>query len=431
MHPHRSRGRLHLRAGAGPLIFTRIRRRLTLGYVCILAVILLGFSVVVVVVFREATIHRDDDGLIIEARALADRVARDEVDPGSMNDSDEYAWSHLAADGRLLQRDSTALDLGLPMRAGARRAAESGEPVVTTGDGPGGGVIVASVPMENGSGEVVQVGRSLQVEQETVARLVTILASIGLGALALAGAGGLFMSRRALRPVHDAFEKQRAFVADASHELKTPLSLAKLDGEVLLRDPNVPDAGEILGHQLLEIDRMDALLSELLLLARLDAGKLDVERETFDLAAVLVESTDRFQTRATLENIALDVSVPGKLPTRGDRERTAQILAILLDNAVRHTPEHGHITAAGFHTAGKLEATVKDTGPGIPPEHLPHVFDRFYRADPQREARTRESGGTGLGLAIARDLARAQGGDLIAENAEGGGAILRLSLPKD
>ena len=409
------------------MIFTCIRRWLTLGYVGILALILIVFSVVVVVIFREATFHRDDDVLIIEARALADRVARDDIDTQSMNDSEEYAWSHLDSEGQLLQRDSTALDLGLPMREGARRAAESGEPIVTTGDGPGGGFIVASVPMEDDSGGVIQVGRSLQVEQETVRRLVAILASIGFGALALAGIGGLFMSRRAMRPVRTAFEKQRTFVADASHELKTPLALAKIDGEVLRRNPGAQDVDEILEHQLSEIDRMDALISDLLVLARLDAGKLAVNGEPFDLTAVLIESTDRFQARAASENIVLEALPDGKLPARGDAERTAQILTVLLDNALRFTPEGGRVVVAANRTEGRAEAIVTDTGSGIQPERLPHLFDRFYKADP---ARDRSGGGTGLGLAIARDLARAQGGDLTAENAEGGGAILRLSLPK-
>lgn len=411
------------------MIFDRIRRRLTLGYVGILALILVVFSVVVIAVFREATIHRDDDTLIVEARALAGRVAQGEIDTQSMNDSDEYAWSHLDSRGKLLQRDSTALDLGLPFESGARRAAESGEPVITTAHGTNGGVIVASVPMDDSSGGVVQVGRSLQVEQETVGRLVTILASIGLGALVLAGVGGLFMSRRAMRPVRSAFEKQRAFVADASHELKTPLALAKIDGEVLLRDPATPDAQEILEHQLSEIDRTSEILSDLLLLSRLDSGKLSMNSEPFDLTSVIMDTIDRFQRRAFAAGITLNISVSEKLPARGDKDRTGQILAALLDNAVRFTPEGGSITVVGSHRGKRVEAIVKDTGPGIPAEHLPYIFDRFYRADMQRDARARQVGGTGLGLAIARNLARSQDGDIVAHNTGDDGAEFRLGLP--
>jgi signal transduction histidine kinase len=306
------------------------------------------------------------------------------------------------------------------------------EPEVVTAYGPEGAARVASVPVVR-SGEadgVVQVGQPLRADLEAVDRLVFVLVPIGLGALALAGVGGLFMSRRAVRPVHEAFERQRAFVADASHELKTPLSLAKIDGEVLLRDPAAPDARDIMKHQLAEIDRTSAILSDLLVLARLDAGKLAVERKPFDLAAVLLETADRFRARAADAGITLDVSVPDELPARGDARRTGQILAALIDNALRFTPEGGRVTATGRLLDGRAEAAVADTGPGIPPERLAHVFDRFYRAE---EARTRapSGGGTGLGLAIARDLARAQGGDLSVGDAGGGGATLRLVIPND
>ena len=411
-------------------MFDRIRRRLTLGYMGILALILIGFSVVVILGFREATIHRNDDTLIVEARALADRVSQYEVDTQSMNDSDEYAWAHLVPGGKLAERDSTALDLGLPFREGARKATESGGPVVTTESGPGGSVRVASVPIEGPQGGVVQVGRSLQMEQETVSRLVRILAPIGLGALVLAGVGGMFMSRRAMRPVRAAFHKQRAFIADASHELKTPLALAKIDGEVLLRDPGTPDAPEIIEHQLSEIDRMSTLLSELLLLARLDSDKLEVKQESFDLASVLEETADRFSKRATAKGVDLTLQASGKLPVRGDEKRTAQILGILLDNAIKFTPEDGSVTVTGSVNNGYTGAVIADTGPGIPPKHLPHIFDRFYRADSQREARTRQGGSAGLGLAIARDLIRAQGGEIEAVSTKGRGAAFHINLPQ-
>ena len=170
---------------------------------------------------------------------------------------------------------------------------------------------------------------------------------------------------------------------------------------------------------------MDAVLSDLLILARLDAGKLAVAREAFNLAEVLAEGADRFAARADVEGIRFEVETAGKLPARGDSERTRQILAALLDNALGHTPSGGAVTVSGRRDGDRVFATVEDSGPGIPPENLPRVFDRFYRTG---AARTRREG-TGLGLAIARDLARAQGGDLSADNREDAGAVFRLSLP--
>lgn len=293
---------------------------------------------------------------------------------------------------------------------------------------------VVSLPVEAESGEttaVVQAAQSRWAVTERVGDLLSILVPVGFGSLLLAGIGGLLMSRRAMQPVRDSFQRQRTFVADASHELKTPLALVKIGAEVIKRNPTDPGNEEIVDDQLSEIDRMNALLSDLLLLARLDAGRLDVEDKPFDLSVVVAtETAGRFLKRAATESIHLEVEVPDQLLARGDPQRTAQILTALLDNAVRYTPEGGTVTISGNVLDNGVEASVRDTGPGISSEHLSRIFDRFYRAE---EVRTRAGGGTGLGLSIARDLAHAQGGDLSAENAaphdEPGGAVFRLRLP--
>lgn len=417
----------------------RIRRRLTLGYVGILALILVLFGVVLVLGFKDVTARQQDRLLMKEAELLANTVSEGDAmsNVPMSTETSEYALVHLASDGSVLFSDPTAEALGFPpSRQEAQRALRTNSTVVTTVSSPDGDMRLASVPVADGSGEgegVVQLGRSLRADRQAVNRLVLLLIPVGLGALALAGVGGLFMSRRAMRPAREAFERQRTFIADASHELKTPLSLVKIDGEMVLRDPSVPDTprGRI-SHQLSEVDRMDAILSDLLVLARLDAGKLEVAREPFDLASVLFETADRFRAGAQAAGVKIEVSVPGKLPAVGDEARTGQILAALLDNAVRFTPHGGHVSLIGAMRDGRTEAVVADTGPGIPSEHLGRLFDRFHRADSQRTARTRgeAGGGTGLGLTIARDLARAQGGDLIASNVEDGGARFRISLPK-
>ena len=375
-------------------MFDGIRLRLTLGYVGILALILVLFGSIVLLGFRDATVRQHDDLLVKEAKAWAETVARGERIT-MQTESGEYALVQLAPGGRILFQDATARSLGLPAEDAARRTVRGGEMVMVTTGGSEGTARVASVPVLDGSGEaagVVQFGRSLRTELEAVDRLLLVLVPIGVGSLLLAGVGGLFMSRRAMRPAREAFDRQRAFIADASHELKTPLSLARISGEVLLRDPAAPDAHEIRERQLSEIDRTSTILSDLLVLARLDAGKLGVKREPFDLAPFLFETVDRFRTRAADAGVALDISVSGKLPARGDAGRTGQILAAVLDNATRLTPEGGCVTATGNLREGRAEAVISDTGPGIPPDHLPRVFDRFYRVESAR-ARGKSGGG--------------------------------------
>jgi signal transduction histidine kinase len=276
---------------------------------------------------------------------------------------------------------------------------------------------------------VIQYARSLSGVRQTIDRLLLVLVPLALGGLGAALLGGLYMAGRAMRPARESFERQRAFVADASHELKTPLTLIRADAEmVLFRDRLNEDDRKLLDHALAETDRMGAVLSDLLLVARLDAGKVDLAEKPFDLAALLSEEAGRFGARAAAKGVRLEVLTPDELTARGDAKRTGQALAVLFDNAVRFTPSGGSIVVHGRLGERWAEASVADTGPGISPEDLPRVFDRFYRAE---AARTRsKGGGTGLGLAIARDLVRAQGGDLLAERPRGGGAVFRLRLPR-
>lgn len=394
----------------------RTRRRLTAGYLVVTAAIVILFAAVTLVAFGETTRSERDHLLLEKATALA-------AGGGEGADGADYGTVLLAADGRTLARDRTAPSLGLPDRPGARAAATQPRAVMRTIAGPEGEVRVATVRAPGG--RIAQVGRSLSADAAAARRLLGILGAVGALALVLAALGGLAMARRALGPVKDAFDRQRAFVADASHELKTPLALIRVDAEVLLRDPAAPDAAELLVHQVHEIDRMNALLSDLLLLARLDSGKLVVEQRPFDLATVLAESTARFSRRAELEHIELGFDVPADVTARGDAQRTGQVLAALLDNAVRMTPTGGTVSARARRVDGHVEVEISDTGPGIPPQRRERVFDRFHRTSAPRQDRP----GTGLGLAIARDLARAQGGDLVAEAGHAGGATLRLELP--
>jgi signal transduction histidine kinase len=414
----------------------RLRWRLTMGYVVIFALVLLLLGTATVLGFSREMINQQDVLLEQEAKDQAKNLLDGENREVLAEGSAEYSWVALDPEGRVTDRDPTAAalgTLGLPSRKLAERALEGQQTVSATIRGPQGGARVVSLPMREESGEivgVVQYARSVGGVQQTTGRLVLVLLPVALGGLGAALLGGLFMAGRAVRPARESFERQRAFVADASHELKTPLTLIRADAEVLMYRGRLHEEDEkLLEHALAETDRMGAVLSDLLLVARLDAGKLDVAEKPFDLASVLAEEAGRFGARAAARGVRLEVETSEELLARGDAKRTGQILAVLLDNAVRFAPAGGRIAVTGRSRDRRTEASVMDTGPGIAPEHLPRVFDRFYRAE---SARTRRGagGGTGLGLAIARDLARAQGGDLTAEKGEGWGAVFRLSLPR-
>jgi signal transduction histidine kinase len=413
----------------------RMRWRLTIGYAGIFALILLLLATAAVAGFSRELTDQQDTLLTQEAedleRNLLDGDHREVLAEGSA----EYSWVALDPNGRVTDRDPTAATLGtlgLPSKALARESLEEDERVSATIRGPQGRVRVVSMPMREESGEVVgviQYARSLKGVQQTIGRLVLLLLPLGLGGLGAALFGGLYMAGRAMRPARESFEKQRAFVADASHELKTPLTLIRADAEMVLyrRTLNENDK-KLVEHALAETDRMGAILSDLLLVARLDADEADVATKPFDLVSVLSEEAERFGVRAAAKEIRLEVHVQGEFPARGDPKRTGQILAVLLENAVRFAPPGGSIAVSGRLQDRWVEASVRDTGPGISPEHLPRLFDRFYRAE---ASRTRGKGaGTGLGLAIARELARAQGGDLVAESTKDGGATFRLRLPR-
>jgi signal transduction histidine kinase/HAMP domain-containing protein len=448
-------------------MFERIRLHLTVAYVGILALVLVAFGIVVVMAFSRQVNAKQDEFLTQLAQNLAKGVPApvlegvfpaplpegalpapvpEDVLPAPVPAEDvlfdigenviltttdtQFTWLPVGPDGDLTAReDLPPSPLGIPATELAQQAVDEEAGVAATVEGKDGFVRVMNLPVRDSEtvAGVVQVGQSRQVVQETVNRLVLVLIPIGLGALVLATLGGLYISGRSMRPVEDSFNRQRTFIADASHELKMPLTLIRANAEVLIRNLRSPDERELVSDLLVETDRMNAVLSDLLLLARLDAGKLELASKSFDLGSVIAETVERFRARADAEEVTLEARVLEGLEVCGDEERTGQILAALLDNGLRHTLSGGSVTVTGSPVKHGVEVIVSDTGPGIAPEHLPWIFDRFYRAE---SARTREGGGTGLGLAIARDLAHAQGAELAAENMEEGGAVFRLKLPR-
>jgi signal transduction histidine kinase len=406
-----------------------IRLRLTVGYVGIFSLLLLLLGVFAVFGFWRELVLQQDELLAQEARNTTKNLLEGNNSEVLAAKSDEFGWIALDRDGDVIDNNWTTKSLGLPAEDLYKETLNEEEVVATTVQGANGSARVVSMPMYE-SGEtvgVMQYARSLRRVDETVNKLIVVLLPLGIGGLGLAAIGGFYMAGRAVKPVRDAFDRQRAFIADASHELKTPLTLIRIDTEVLQGGLENPDDRELAGEVLAETDRMSAILSELLTMARLDAGVLDVVRKPFDLSNLVREEAERFKVRAAREGVRLEVQVPDELVASGDPARTGQILAALFDNALRFTPSGGSVEVAARGQDGGVEASVRDTGPGISPEHLSRIFERFYRAEAARGRA--DGGGTGIGLAIALGLARAQDGDLEAANAKDGGAVFRLKLP--
>lgn len=221
-------------------------------------------------------------------------------------------------------------------------------------------------------------------------------------------------------------QSRRDLVANVSHELKTPIAAIRAHLENLLDGVEQPDP-HTLQVMLSQTERLSRLIEQLLELSRLESGELPLQREDLPLAPLVMQVLSEIDVARSDSGVVVESELPEDLPAvDADRERVHQVLFNLLDNAVRFTPSGGAVTVSAQRQNGSVEVQVADTGVGIPPEHLPRLFERFYRADP---ARSREDGGTGIGLAIARSVVEAHGGHIRAESELGKGSIFTFDLP--
>jgi heavy metal sensor kinase len=326
---------------------------------------------------------------------------------------------------------------------------------------------------------VVQVATSTTEMEQELGRLTRLLLTLIPAALLATLLAGRTVTTRALRPVRDitqaagrieardlserlpvagkdelgelaltfnamlarleeSFAQQRRFTADASHELRTPLAAIKGDVSLALSsgDGALRPAEEY-RHALVNVsraaDRMDRIVQDLLLLARSDGHRLPMDLQLLDVNDVLrraIRSVERAHdgaARAAMELQAVSSGTGTSLSIVGDPHHLERLFVNLLENAVRHTPPEGKITLSARAEGDRILITVTDTGEGISPEHLPHVFESFYRAD---SARSRDSGGAGLGLAIVRSITEAHGGTVSIESTLGGGTTVFISLPQ-
>jgi len=227
--------------------------------------------------------------------------------------------------------------------------------------------------------------------------------------------------------LEEAFLQLHRFSADASHELRTPLTILHGELESMAQRDDLPAAvREGLGSTLEETERLSRIVENLLTISRLEAGEARVERTLLNLSEITRSTAEQMRLLAEEKNIALSFSASDPVLVEGDPSRLKQVIVNLLDNAIKYTPNGGSVEIATRNVNGFASLEVRDTGLGIAPSDLPHIFERFYRAD---KARSRELGGSGLGLSIVKSIVVAHGGEVTVSSDGTTGAQFTVTLP--
>jgi heavy metal sensor kinase len=322
------------------------------------------------------------------------------------------------------------------------------------------GAIAASGPV------IVEVGASTLAIQSSVRQILLSLLVAAPCLLGIAAVGAYFLVGRALRPmvrlaesaeaislqnlkerlpvvesgdelqalslalnrmisrIEDALEATKRFVADASHELRTPLAVLRGELEMVLTLKNVTGpARDTLASNLEEVERLAKIVQRLLALSRLDAGEAQGESVEFDLSRLVASTAEQLAVLAEDKGVQFSCTVAPDVFIRGDPARIKQVLVNIIDNAINYTPEGGRITVRTYRENSDCVFQVVDSGIGIAEEALPHIFERFYRAD---KARSRDIGGAGLGLSIVKAICVGHNADVKVQSALGEGTDVRV-----
>jgi heavy metal sensor kinase len=451
-----------------------IRWRLTLWYGAVLALILSFFGASVYIMMRHALLARAGAGLLMESAEVEQEIGR--ASGGQvMKTWLERRFAHhpgfdiqvATAQGEPIFRSDRIHDTGLPFPSSPP---SPGKTVFLDKNLDRGRYYISHRGVLGPDGPlVVQVAGSLAQNDHELGELLAVLWLAGPLALGSALAGGYFLARRALAPVdrmtaeagaitaahldrrlhvgqhadeldrlaltlngmiarlERSFAETRRFTADAAHELRTPLAVIHNAAEVALSGPHDAERNRRFFEDILEEEeRLKKLTEQLLFLCREDAGLLHEVRQPVSLEMLVRQAAEPMGELAAASGVTLAVGDLSACRIAGDPDGLRRLLFNLLDNAIKYTPEGGRVEVTTQCQNGTARLIVSDTGIGIPSEHIPHVFERFYRVDP---ARSRDAGGIGLGLSICRVIAEGHGGTIRLESREGNGTKVVVNLP--
>jgi two-component system sensor histidine kinase CiaH len=391
----------------------------------------------------DATMTRLEGNLPARAGATTGATGGDgEGDSGDTSTEDVRPASadtfemFLKPDGTISSNPSRIALAGLPDAAAANAARTSGRDFRSV---TAGGVAIRLLtepirPHDGGTAATpvgfLQVGFVLTLHDEQSTDLIRAIVIVALAGLAGAALITLFVTGRALVPIRAAFDHERRFVADASHEIRTPTALIRANAEVMQREGFVQPAGHPFVEDIIaESDRLARLVADLLTLTSTGSRSLVIERHPGDLGEIAEDTVRRTVPLAEERGVALSYAGPangGGVPIAGDRDRLIQLLLILLDNAIRHSPEGGAVRVEAWRDGPTAIVAVADQGPGVPAASRERIFEPFARLN---TSRARREEGSGLGLAIGRTIAERHGGSIRVDDAPGGGALFIVSIP--